>query len=108
MMLRVMAVLLCGGGVPVGDHHDRTARLQIAFNSAAPRCCRRASGRQAAPATVTAVAPSNRSQEPAAMTVAQITPPAPRTEALAGHAYGLPVVRELQQPVADASADRTW
>jgi hypothetical protein len=24
------------------------------------------------------------------MTVAQITPPTPRTEALAGHAYGLP------------------
>ena len=33
------------------------------------------------------------------MTVAQITPPAPRTDALAGHAYCLPVVREL--PVLD-------
>jgi hypothetical protein len=42
------------------------------------------------------------------MTVAQITPPAPRTGALAGHAYCVPVVRELQQPVADPSADRTW
>jgi hypothetical protein len=42
------------------------------------------------------------------MTVAQITPPAPRTEALAGHAYGLPVVRELPQPVADPAADRRW
>ena len=29
------------------------------------------------------------------MTVAQITPPAPHTDALAGHAYCLPVVREL-------------
>ena len=42
------------------------------------------------------------------MTVAQITPPAPRTEALAGHAYCLPEVREVQQPVAESSADRTW
>ena len=42
------------------------------------------------------------------MTVAQITPPAPRTDALAGHAYGLPVVRELPGPVADPAADRTW
>ena len=41
------------------------------------------------------------------MTTAQITPPAPRTDA-AGHAYCLPVVRELPQPVADPSADRTW
>jgi hypothetical protein len=40
------------------------------------------------------------------MTVAQITPPAPRTEAL--HAYGLPVVRGLQQPLADHADDRTW
>jgi hypothetical protein len=29
------------------------------------------------------------------MTVAQINPPAPRTDALAGHADCLPVVREL-------------
>jgi hypothetical protein len=42
------------------------------------------------------------------MTVAQITPPAPRTEALAGHAYSLPVVRELQQPLADHADGRTW
>jgi hypothetical protein len=42
------------------------------------------------------------------MTVAQITPPAPRADALAAHAYCLPVVRELQQPVADAAADRSW
>jgi hypothetical protein len=42
------------------------------------------------------------------MTVAQITPPAPRTEALAGHAYGLPVVRELPAPVADPAGDRAW
>jgi hypothetical protein len=42
------------------------------------------------------------------MTVAQITPPAPRAEALAGHAYGLPVVRELPQPAADPAGDRTW
>jgi hypothetical protein len=47
-------------------------------------------------------------RSPPAMTVAQITPPAPRTGALAGHAYCVPVVRELQQPVADPSADRTW
>ena len=42
------------------------------------------------------------------MTVAQITPPAPRTEALAGHTYGLPVVRELPVPVADPAGDRAW
>jgi hypothetical protein len=29
------------------------------------------------------------------MTAVQITPPAPRTEALAAHAYCLPIVREL-------------
>jgi hypothetical protein len=42
------------------------------------------------------------------MTIAQITPPAPRTDALAAHAYGLPVVRELPSPVADRAGDRTW
>ena len=42
------------------------------------------------------------------MTVAQITPPAPRTDALAAHAYRLPVVRELPVPVADPAGDRTW
>ena len=42
------------------------------------------------------------------MTVAHITPPSPRTEAVAGHAYCLPVVRELQQPVADPAGDRSW
>jgi hypothetical protein len=42
------------------------------------------------------------------MTVAQITSPAPRTDALAGHAYCLPVVRELPQPVADPAGQRTW
>jgi len=42
------------------------------------------------------------------MTVAQITPPAPRTAALPGHAYCLPVVRELPLPIADPAGDRTW
>jgi hypothetical protein len=42
------------------------------------------------------------------MTVAQITPPAQRTDALAAHAYGLPVVRELPVLVADPAADRSW
>ena len=42
------------------------------------------------------------------MTLAQITPPAQRTDALAGHAYFLPVVRELPGPVADPVGDRTW
>ena len=41
------------------------------------------------------------------MTVAQITAPAPRTDAVAGHAYCLPVVRELPSPVADLAGDRT-
>ena len=42
------------------------------------------------------------------MTVAHITPPAQRTEAVAGHAYCLPVVRELPGRVADPARDRTW
>ncbi len=42
------------------------------------------------------------------MTVAQITPPASRTDTLAVHAYCLPVVRELPSPVADRAGDRTW
>ena len=42
------------------------------------------------------------------MTVAQITPPASRIEAVAGHAYCLPVVRELPRPVVDPAGDRTW
>jgi hypothetical protein len=47
------------------------------------------------------------------MTAAQISPPAPRTVAaavavaVAGHAYCVPVVRELPLPVADPG-DRTW
>jgi hypothetical protein len=42
------------------------------------------------------------------MTVAQITPPAPRADALAGHAYCLPVVRELPGLPADRAGDRSW
>jgi hypothetical protein len=42
------------------------------------------------------------------MTVAEITPPAPRADAVAGHAYCLPVVRELPRPVAQAGDERTW
>jgi hypothetical protein len=42
------------------------------------------------------------------MTVALISPPAPRTDAVAGHAYCLPVVRELPLPVADPAGDRSW
>ena len=42
------------------------------------------------------------------MTVAQITPHAPRTDAVVRRAYCLPVVRELPGPVADPTADRTW
>ncbi len=42
------------------------------------------------------------------MTVAEITPPAPRADAVAGHAYCLPVVRELALPVVDPAANRTW
>ena len=42
------------------------------------------------------------------MTVAEITPPAPRADAVARHAYCLPVVRELPLPVADPAANRSW
>jgi hypothetical protein len=42
------------------------------------------------------------------MTVAQITPPASRPEAVASHTYCLPVVRELPGPVAGRADDRTW
>jgi hypothetical protein len=41
------------------------------------------------------------------MTAAQISSAAPRAEAVAGHAYCLPVVRELPLPAADPG-DRTW
>ena len=42
------------------------------------------------------------------MTVAEITPPAPRADAVAAHAYCLPVVRELALAVADPAGDRSW
>ncbi len=42
------------------------------------------------------------------MTAAQITPPAPRTDAVVGHAYVLPVVRELPSPAADPVGERAW
>ncbi len=42
------------------------------------------------------------------MTAAQISPPASLREAVAGHAYCIPVVRELPLPVADPAADRSW
>jgi hypothetical protein len=42
------------------------------------------------------------------MTVSQITTPAPRSDALASHAYCLPVVRELVTPVADRPGDDSW
>jgi hypothetical protein len=42
------------------------------------------------------------------MTAPRITPPAPRTEAAAGHAYCLRVVRELPLPVGDPAGERTW
>jgi hypothetical protein len=42
------------------------------------------------------------------MTVAQITRPAQRTDALADHAYCVPVVRELPVAAADPACDGTW
>ena len=42
------------------------------------------------------------------MTVAQINPPTPRADVLVGHAYCLPVVRELPVLVADPATDRSW
>jgi hypothetical protein len=82
--------------VPVGDRNARGPRLLVGFCSAAarllPACKRAASG----------------ARDGAAMTVAQITPPAPRTDALAGHAYCLPVVRELSAPADDPAGDRSW
>jgi hypothetical protein len=42
------------------------------------------------------------------MTVAVITPPAPRPEAVTAHMFGLPVVRELPQPVVAPAAERGW
>jgi hypothetical protein len=42
------------------------------------------------------------------MTVAQITRPGQRTDALTAHAYCLPVVGELPAPVADPATDRSW
>jgi hypothetical protein len=42
------------------------------------------------------------------MTAAQISPAAPRAEAVAGHAYCLPVVRELPLPATNPADDRIW
>jgi hypothetical protein len=42
------------------------------------------------------------------MTVPVITSSLRLTEAVARHAYCLPVVRELPLPVADPTSDRTW
>jgi len=42
------------------------------------------------------------------MTVRVIIPSPRLTDAVAGHAYCLPVVRELPPPVADPAADDTW
>jgi hypothetical protein len=42
------------------------------------------------------------------MTAAQISPPAPQSEAVVGHAYCLPVVRELPLPLADPAGARSW
>ena len=42
------------------------------------------------------------------MTVPVITRSRPLTDAIAGHAYRLPVVRELPLPVADPAGDGSW
>jgi hypothetical protein len=42
------------------------------------------------------------------VTVAQITPPAQRTDALAARAYCVPVVGELPVAAADPAGYRTW
>jgi hypothetical protein len=109
MILRVMAVLLCGGRVPV----SATATLpSLAFWPASVRQQPAAAGGQAgskrSPRRWRQSPCPAAARSPPAMTVAQITPPAQRTDALAAHAYGLPVVRELPVLVADPAADRSW
>jgi hypothetical protein len=42
------------------------------------------------------------------MTVPVITPFPRLTDAVAGHTYCVPVVRELPLPVADPAGDGTW
>jgi len=91
----------------VGDRHGPALRLLVAFCSAAARVLPGDKRVASDVGEVVAVALCARSQEPARMTVAQITPPA-RTDALAGQAYCLPVVRELPGPVADPVGERTW
>jgi hypothetical protein len=41
------------------------------------------------------------------MAVAEITPPAPRADPLAGRAYCLLVVRELARPAVDPAGNRS-
>jgi hypothetical protein len=96
-------------GAGVGDRHDQAARLQIPFSSAAAWLlpARKLTASDArdggcSPLRLTAA------RSPPAMTVAQITPPASRPEAVASHTYCLPVVRELPGPVAGRADDRTW
>src|SRR3954454_1489947 len=109
VILRGMAVLLCvvGGCLcrrPPRFRLSLTGRLQFGNTVVV-------AGVQAEGARLPRrwlQSPSHRSQEPAAMTVSQITPPAPRADALAAHAYCLPVVRELAGPVADPARDPPW
>jgi hypothetical protein len=82
-------------GAGVGDRHAPGPRLLAGFSSAATRL-QSASNRRAAEA-----------RDGGGMSTAQITPPASQTDA-AGHAYCLPVVRELPAPVADRDAQRSW
>jgi hypothetical protein len=42
------------------------------------------------------------------MTVPAVTPQPAHTDAVAGHAYCMPIVRELPLPVVDPPGDRTW
>ncbi len=42
------------------------------------------------------------------MTIRVNTNPQRRIDALAGHAYTIPVVRELPKPPAEPVGDRTW
>ena len=42
------------------------------------------------------------------MTIRVSTPPGARIDALTGHTYAIPVVRELPIPPAAGVGDRTW
>jgi hypothetical protein len=88
-------------GPTVGDRHIPAARLQCGCNPAtawAPRLLPRRKRTASARRDSRGMSPSLKPYVSAAR----------RPDVPAGHAYTVPVVRELPRPVPDAVGDRSW